>query len=160
MMIIIFAAVIGVVMLSVKVKEFITFKNTLAITLTNRNMEKFVYYKKILLFYLLIIICSAVAIGVGIIDKDNITIAMGVVTFLIFLGEAINAPYKYTLYYNDSAFVGRGRAIRYKSIKEFNRISAMPFAFIKVITTNGDIYTVSPKSYDIIAEKYQNIKKK
>lgn len=160
MFIVIFATVIGSVMLGVKFKEFRESKEVLASALSNNKYEHFAFYKFILVLYIIFVLIGIASAVLGFYMNDINTAAMGIVIALLFAGEALTAPYKYSLYYNDTSFVVKGKTVRYKSIKQFDKMKYIPFAFVKVVTTNGEKYPVSPKSFEIIYKKYEDCKKK
>lgn len=160
MFIVLFAAIIGSVMLGVKVKEYRESKETLATALNDRKYEHYPFFKFILVLYLIFVAIGIGSTIYGIYLNDTTTASMGIVIALLFAGEALTAPYKYSLYYNDTSFVVKGKTVRYKSIKHFDKMKYIPYAFVKVVTTNGEKYPVSPKSYDIIYKRYEECKKK
>ncbi|MEG0076532.1 hypothetical protein [Anaerorhabdus sp.] len=160
MFIVIFATVIGCVMLGVKFKEFRESKEALTGALDVRKFEHYSFYKFILAMYIVFVLIGILSAIYGLSINDTNTAAMGIVIALLFAGEALTAPYKYSLYYNESCFVAKGKTVRYKSIKQFDKIKYIPFAFVKVVTTNGEKYPISPKAFDIIYKKYEECKKK
>lgn len=160
MFIILFASIIGLVMLAVKIKEYRDNKTNLQITLNDRKVERYSFYKPFVILYTLFIVIGLSSCVFGIFIKDETTAAMGLIIALLFIGELVNAPLKYSLYYNDAMFVADGKAIRYKSIQRFEKIKNIPFAYVKVVTTNGEKYPISPKSYKIVYSHYEQIKKK
>ncbi|MEG0164705.1 hypothetical protein [Anaerorhabdus sp.] len=160
MFIILFASIIGLVMLGVKIKDYRDNKSNLQTALGGKKVEHYSFYTTFIILYSLFVIIGFASAIFGLFVKDDTTTAMGIVIALLFLGELINAPLKYSLYYNDSMFIAKGKPIRYKSIQSFEKIKNIPFAYIKVVTTNGEKYPVSPKSYQIILKNYEQIRKK
>lgn len=160
MFIIIFATVIGAVMAGVKYKEAVKYKETIQNAITNRKFEEFNYSKVVRLIYVLLILFGLGSAVYGAMEQSDETIAMGIVTALLFVGELLVAPYKYVLYYNNSQFITKGEVLRLKSIKHFERILNLKFAFVKVVMLNGDKYPISPKAYEILDKKLTEVRNK
>lgn len=160
MFVILFSIIIGMIMLIIKFKEFINIRNNLKLILTNKKLNHYAFYHIFLFLYIIFILVGIFSTFVGFKNNDSTTSAMGIIITLLFLSEAINAPYKYCLYYDNNIFVVKDKAIRYKSILNFEKIKYIPIAFIKINTINGQSYRVSPKSFEIIYSHYQALKKK
>lgn len=152
MFIIIFATVIGSVMFGKKFKEYLSAKKELDLILNNQKLEKHEFYKPFLIAYIAIVLVGVISIVIGILNKDETTISLGIVVVLLFLGEVVYSPIKYNFYYNKTAFVTQAKKVRYKSIKDIEKIKYIPFAFLKVRTVNGEVHRISAKSYEIIKE--------
>lgn len=90
--------------------------------------------------------------------QDYTTVALGVLIFFLFLAEFFMANIQYKFYYSNSAFINRGKVVRYKSIKDFEK-KKMPMAFVTVITYSGDKHLVPPKALTIIKEQMQKKEK-
>ena len=56
--------------------------------------------------------------------QDYTTVALGVLIFFLFLAEFFMANIQYKFYYSSTAFINRGKVVRYKSIKDFERKNA------------------------------------
>lgn len=160
MFIIIFATVIGSVMVWTKYKEASKCKTAVQNAITNRKFEVFDYSKVVRILYILFILFGLASAGYGIYTQNDETIAMGIVISLLFVGEFLTVPYKYVLYYNNSQFIIKGEVLRLKSIKYFERILNLKFAFVKVIMLNGDKYPLSPKAYELLDKKLSEVRNK
>ena len=90
--------------------------------------------------------------------QDYTTVALGVLIFFLFLAEFFMANIQYKFYYSNSAFINRGKVVRYKSIKDFEK-KKMPMAFVTVITYSGDKHLVPPKALNLIKEQMQKKEK-
>lgn len=160
MFIVLFAIAVGGVMLWTKLKEYRENKQQLDLSLSNQKFERYSFYKPFLILYFVFVAIGLGSAIFGLYSNDFNTVALGLMIVLLFLGEILIAPLRYSLYYNNTTFLHQGTAVRYKSIKKFNHMKNIPFAFVKVVTTNGQTYAVSRKSYKIIFEKYNDIKNK
>ena len=90
--------------------------------------------------------------------QDYTTVALGVLIFFLFLAEFFMANIQYKFYYSSTAFINRGKVVRYKSIKDFEK-KKMPMAFVAVITYSGDKHLVPPKALNLIKEQMQKKEK-
>lgn len=90
--------------------------------------------------------------------QDYTTVALGVLIFFLFLAEFFMANIQYKFYYSSTAFINRGKVVRYKSIKDFEK-KKMPMAFVAVITYSGDKHLVPPKALNFIKEQMQKKEK-
>ncbi|MCI8540505.1 MAG: hypothetical protein HFE68_06345 [Erysipelotrichaceae bacterium] len=160
MFIILFAAAVGGVMVWTKYREAVKCKQAVENAVTNRKFEVYDYSKVMRVLYILFI-CFGIASAVfGIYQQNDETVAMGIIIALLFISELVMLPYRYKLYYNNSQFIVKGEVLRLKSIKYFERILNLKFAFVKVIMLNGDKYPVSPKAYAILDQKLSEVRQK
>lgn len=101
--------------------------------------------------YLLLTVVGVISAVYGFMTADDTTVALGILIFFLFLAEFFSANVQYRFYYSDTAFINRGKVVRYKSIKDFEK-KRIPFAFVAVITYSGDKHLVPPKALNIIQE--------
>ena len=108
--------------------------------------------------YLILSVAGIISGIYGYTIEDYTTVALGVLIFFLFLAEFFMANIQYKFYYSSTAFINRGKVVRYKSIKDFEK-KKMPMAFVAVITFSGDKHLVPPKALAIIQEQMQKKEK-
>ncbi len=152
MNIIFFSLVVSVIILFVNVKNHLETSKKSKELLSSKNYECYKFYYIFRVLYALVICIGAISIFLGINNKDDTAIAVGIASISIFLGEYINSANRYCFYYNDESFIYNAKRIRYKSIKSIQKLK-IPFAFIQISTINNEKTAISPKSFKLIKDK-------
>jgi len=156
---IIFSAVIGLVMVYVRYRENQK-ENANQDNLDLTNFTKYDFSKTFVILYGIVILIGIASAIYGFVEKQDTTVAMGIIITLLFVSEAIGAKNKYCIYYNEYALSSRGKLIRYRDIKDFEFIKNIGFAWVKVHTYTNETISISRKSYNIIRKLYdQKVKK-
>ncbi len=108
--------------------------------------------------YIVLAILGIISGIYGYTIQDYTTVALGILIFFLFLAEFFMANIQYKFYYSSTTFINRGKVVRYKSIKDFEK-KKIPMAFVTVITYNGDKHLVPPKALNLIKEQMQKKEK-
>lgn len=149
----IFGLVVGVLYFVAKLKELKDGKKAIeAMGGINTKYQLIDYSKKIKIVYLVLAVFGLGSGIYGLILNDSSNVALGILVFFLFLGEFLMGDTNYKFYYSPSSFFYRGKAIRYKSIKEIEKTSRVPFAFATVVTYNGDKVRIPPKAKALVEE--------
>ena len=153
MWIILFISVVSVLVLAARMKEVSNIKRSLeehgGIT---GKYECIDYSKGPKIGYVLLALLGFGSAIYGIYAKDDTTVALGIMVTFLFIAELMSADIKYKFYYSNDAFINRGKIVRYRSIKDFEKKS-IPFAFVTVLTYSGDKHQVPPKAMAVIKEQ-------
>lgn len=155
MLTIILSVVLGAFMIIVKYREnhkISAAKSKLDLS----GFTKFNFSRSFVILYAVITALGITSIIYGYVINDLTTEALGIVISMLFISEAIGARNRYQMYYNDYAFSVNGTIIRYKDIKDFEKIRNIKIAWIKIHTFSGDTVSVSQKSYEIIYPIYES----
>lgn len=159
MIIAVFATIIGCVMFGVSYKNYVRNKKIYLPYIDNKKFTKFDFSLYIKLLYVIFILLGIVSAVYGFLYNSFETSAMGIVIALMFTGEFLNVQYKYVMYYSEDGFFTKGQFVRYKSIRDFEGIKHLSWAWIRVVTLNGEKITVSPKCYKLIRDKRNSLRK-
>ena len=153
MWIILFISVVSVLVLAARMKEVNNIKQTLeehgGITAKYDCMD---YSRGPKVAYVLLALLGLASAIYGIYAKDDTTVALGIMVTFLFIAELMSADIKYKFYFSSDAFINRGKIVRYRSIKDFEKKN-IPFAFVTVVTYSGDKHQVPPKALNVIKEQ-------
>ncbi len=149
-----FAAAVSIWTIIARAKEASAFSDRLAALQQHAHLETYDFSRTIKIGYVLCIISGAGYMIWGILEKDSVNTAVGLIIAGVFTGELLLTNKKYRLCYNDEGFVGNdGTLVEYRSIRDIQEIRHLSFAWKRIFTFNGKEYRVSPKSVTIIEEK-------
>jgi hypothetical protein len=149
----VFAAIDGIVMLGMNIVEFNQYKEQIDPEITRHKYKLYDFSKGIRIAYGAICAVGVIFAIISYIHADFTTGAIAVVTGCLFAGQYLLAFKRYRMYYNDESFLIGGERIQYKGISDVQEIRFLPFAFKRLITLNGKEYRVSNGCMKIIDDQ-------
>ena len=148
--------VVGVAYLASRLYERRKNKSILKDVLLKQKFEIYEYSKWITYALFIMAILSLISAYVGYLEKNEFSIALGVLLVFLSIAEAINSLDLTKLYYCEHGCVINNEYIRYKSMKSLRRKYALPLSKWNLQTFNKAKITIN-KPVALFIEKNGNI---
>ena len=157
MIIIILFSVLGLFLMSKRIRQSIQVYKTIKQRLTQKPQLSSVRsnWFSILSFVLLCIVGCILTIVNG---KNPSMAGLGIMVVLISIGELINAITINSFYYDDKGFYFYHKYFKFTQVKEIKKVKGM-FGLIdmySVETKSGDLFSISSAAYPVLEKKVKS----
>lgn len=148
--------VVGIAYLASRLYERRKNKSILKNVLLKQKFEIYEYSKWITYALFIMAVLSLISAYVGYLEKNEFSIALGILLVFLSIAEAINSLDLTKLYHCEHGCVINNEYIRYKSMKSLRRRYALPLSKWNLQTFNKAKITIN-KPVALFIEKNGNI---
>lgn len=154
---VIFSLVIGTLLLITNIREYKRFKIENDAEIKRKKYECFDDSKRMKTLCVMLVALGVVLVIISAINKDCNSIALGNMVMFLFAGQFVLTNKRFVMYYNDEAFVVKGKRYSYQSVKEVKQPN-LKFGMRTVKFISGGEVRLSKECVTLVEQKIRERK--